>query len=248
MVAIIRSWTSRTGQEMTAPIVNPIFLVPYQHAIETETETGLAQLEQAGFCVWRNGGCSDIAHSRSAMASAALADKREFTHLFWIDSDIVWRTNEDVLTLLNAGKGIIGAPYVTKQKGGGFTFRLLSSESIVLGEGATLVETSGLPAGFLCTARIVYERIVEKLHLPYCNGVYPFFSNLVIPDPLKPGEHVFLSEDFSFCERAQQAGFVCWLNPAIRLWHVGKYRYTWEDVICPSEELKRIEIVTKPHA
>ena len=38
-----------------------------------------------------------------------------------------------------------------------------------------------------------------------------------------------LSEDYSFCERARQAGFTVMADTRIRLWHVGTYRYGWED-------------------
>ena len=38
-----------------------------------------------------------------------------------------------------------------------------------------------------------------------------------------------ISEDYAFCERARQAGFSVMADTRIRLWHVGMYRYSWED-------------------
>lgn len=67
--------------------------------------------------------------------------------------------------------------------------------------------------------------------MPVCNLLYnrpliPFFQPLVKQEEW--GEW-YLGEDFSFCERALQAGHLCYADPAIRLWHVGRYAYGWED-------------------
>lgn len=39
----------------------------------------------------------------------------------------------------------------------------------------------------------------------------------------------YLGEDFAFCERAHRCGFRIVADTSIRLWHVGPYRYGWED-------------------
>jgi hypothetical protein len=39
----------------------------------------------------------------------------------------------------------------------------------------------------------------------------------------------YLSEDYSFCERARQCGYKIMADTSIRLWHIGDYRYGWED-------------------
>jgi hypothetical protein len=39
----------------------------------------------------------------------------------------------------------------------------------------------------------------------------------------------YLSEDYAFCARARQCGFQIMADTTIRLWHVGSYRYGWED-------------------
>jgi len=38
-----------------------------------------------------------------------------------------------------------------------------------------------------------------------------------------------LNEDYAFCERARQAGHRIMVDTTVRLWHVGNYRYSWED-------------------
>ena len=39
----------------------------------------------------------------------------------------------------------------------------------------------------------------------------------------------YLSEDYSFCERARSAGHKVFADTSIRLGHVGEYEYVWED-------------------
>jgi GT2 family glycosyltransferase len=39
----------------------------------------------------------------------------------------------------------------------------------------------------------------------------------------------YLGEDFAFSERARQAGFDIVADTRVRLHHIGKYAYSWED-------------------
>jgi hypothetical protein len=43
------------------------------------------------------------------------------------------------------------------------------------------------------------------------------------------GAYWYMSEDYSFCERARQCGYKIMADTSIRLWHIGAYRYGWED-------------------
>jgi hypothetical protein len=44
------------------------------------------------------------------------------------------------------------------------------------------------------------------------------------------GSHVYLGEDYAFCERARRCGFKIFADTTIRLQHIGIYGYSWEDV------------------
>jgi hypothetical protein len=41
--------------------------------------------------------------------------------------------------------------------------------------------------------------------------------------------HWYLSEDFSFSHRARQVGYKIFADTTIRLGHIGRYSYAWED-------------------
>ncbi|HEY8504035.1 MAG TPA: hypothetical protein VIL46_05595, partial [Gemmataceae bacterium] len=76
-----------------------------------------------------------------------------------------------------------------------------------------------------------YEAIRSQLRLPECNQRFgkllvPYFAPLAVKD----GEGAwYLSEDYAFCERARQCGVRVMADTTVRLWHVGSYRYGWED-------------------
>jgi hypothetical protein len=70
-----------------------------------------------------------------------------------------------------------------------------------------------------------------RLGLPRCNvrfgsAVVPYFVPLI---KAEPDGHWYLSEGFSFCERARQCGHKVWADTTICLRHVGGYGYSWED-------------------
>lgn len=94
-----------------------------------------------------------------------------------------------------------------------------------------LIEILYAGTGFLHVRRQVYLDVAQKLRLPTCNErfdrpTFPFFLPMV--KPIEDG-HWYLAEDYAFCERARQCGYTVQADTAVRLWHVGNYRYSWED-------------------
>jgi hypothetical protein len=95
--------------------------------------------------------------------------------------------------------------------------------------------TSGVilfaPGGFLLVRRGVYLSIQRESDLPVCNERFgrptvPYFQPMVRPTDEGPW---YLAEDFAFRERARRSGFKVWADTRVGLWHVGTYRYGWED-------------------
>jgi hypothetical protein len=85
--------------------------------------------------------------------------------------------------------------------------------------------------GFLHIRREVYEAVQKRFALPVCNKQFnrpmiPFFLPMVHIAPAGPW---YLSEDYAFCERARHCGYKVMADSSIRLWHIGKYHYGWED-------------------
>jgi hypothetical protein len=197
-------------------------------AIDEGCDEGLRELERRGYPVWRVRGYSQVDMARNQMATDALA--RGFEELMWIDSDIAFAP-DDVERL--RGHALPFTCGVYPKKGP----RQFACE-LLQGTGAVRFGRSGGPLeirycgfGFTHTRRTVYEKVAAQLGLPVCNQRFgsfmvPFFAPMVIGDPTGPWA---LGEDYAFCERARRCGVPIVADTTIRLWHIGRYRYGWED-------------------
>ena len=108
---------------------------------------------------------------------------------------------------------------------------LPGTKQVLFGPTGGLVEILYCGFGFVLTRRPVYERMQKQLGLPVCNQRFgsllvPYFAPMAIPDGAGSW---YLGEDYAFCERARQCGFRIMADLTIRLWHVGSYRFSWED-------------------
>ena len=68
-----------------------------------------------------------------------------------------------------------------------------------------------------------------------CMQIVPWFQPMIRE---YQNGHWYLGEDFSFCERARQAGFSICADSSIRLWHYGNYAFGWEEA---GNDVKRFE-------
>ena len=131
----------------------------------------------------------------------------------------------------------IGPGERTRPRTEGF---ILSSASGSAGKGEPSVRRKGRPrgalirpaaTGFLLTRAHVYRDIQAFHDLPACNTQFgnplvPYFLPLIVDDGQGPW---YLGEDFAFCHRARAAGHSIMADTRLRLWHIGKCRYGWED-------------------
>jgi len=111
----------------------------------------------------------------------------------------------------------------------------LSPSEIRLDE---LHEVRHLGTGFLRIRREVFETMIQRFGSEMAfdySGDEPHFKGKVGYDffragvdscyPVGSGKRQYLSEDWGFCERAQECGYKIWAAPWIRLVHVGPYDY-----------------------
>jgi hypothetical protein len=215
--------------------VSLVALVPVANVMEPECEASLQKLRARGIKVRVFRGASAIDQVRSSMAHDALRDG--FTELLWVDSDIAFEPS-DVDMLLEHDKPIVCGIY-PKKGARAFACRLLPETSeLVFGEGGGLLEILYCAGGFTLVRSSVYATVQEKLALPTCNAQFgspmvPYYMPLVKETPEGAW---YLAEDFAFSERARQSGFSVYADTRIRLRHIGRYAYQWEDA---GSELKR---------
>lgn len=209
-----------------------VVLVPVGAHIELACDRALRELEQRGYTVRRVPGFAAIDQARNFMATNALADGFEET--LWIDSDISFDP-DDVERLRSHQLPIACAIYCKKGQHLLACHAMPGTAAFVFGAGGGLTELYYAATGFLHVRRQVYLDIQERLALPVCNErfgrpIIPYFQPMILAD--EQG-HWYLSEDFAFCERARQCGYQIWADTRIRLWHIGRYGYTWEDANGP---------------
>ncbi len=211
------------------PASHCAILVPVGSAIDPGCEDALCKLERRGYAVWRIRGYSAIDAARNQMASDALA--QGFDELMWIDSDMVFDP-DDVDKLRRHDLPLVCGIYPKKACREFACSFLPETRNVLFGVRGGLIELLYCGFGFVHTRRVVYETMQRELKLPLCNQRFkglplvPYFAPVIVGE----GEQAwYLGEDYSFCERARHCGFRIMADTTIRLWHVGNYRYGWED-------------------
>ncbi|MBX9583139.1 MAG: hypothetical protein K2X87_22760 [Gemmataceae bacterium] len=205
-----------------------VVLVPVGSHIDPGCEAGLQELERRGYAVRRVYGYSQIDVGRNQLATDALADG--FDELAWVDSDVVFRP-DDLDRLRSHDLPFVCGLYPKKGPREFACAFLPGTAAVAFGTAGGLTEVRYCGFGFVLTRREVYDTVRDRLRLPTLNQRFPkplvpYFAPLAVTD----GDGGwYLGEDYAFCERARQAGFRVMADTAVRLWHVGAYRYGWED-------------------
>ena len=212
-----------------SPTSHCVVLVPVGGTIDPDCEDALRELERRGYVVWRIRGYSAIDAARNQMASDSLA--QGFDELMWIDSDIVFDPG-DVDKLRRHDLPLVCGIYPKKACRQFACAFLPDTGKVVFGGRGDLIELFYCGFGFVHTRRVVYEAMQRELRLPLCNQRFkglplvPYFAPIVVGEEEQAW---YLAEDYSFCERARRCGLCILADTTIRLWHVGTYRYGWED-------------------
>jgi len=212
-------------------------LVPSRDGIDQSVEKALHELARRGYRLMIMRGVTSIDQIRSQMATDAL--KAGFEELFWIDDDVLFDP-DDVDRMREHDLPIVGGVYPWKGKPQLAVHWLEGTKSIVLGTSGGIVEVKYAATGFLLTRAEVYEKLRRTTFCTpgqptHCREVvgqfdrmmYPFFQPMVLEDGAVDR---YLAEDWAFFHRARDSGFKVHVDTRIRLYHVGRYAYSWEDL------------------
>ena len=172
--------------------------------------------------------CSVVQWARSSVAEAFLTQK-DFTHLFWIDADIVW-TPDDFIRLLGFGAvmGAVGATYPFKKLPIGFLVNLVGEpgKAEVNGLGCVKVESMGL--GFTIVQREVMEKVAESKPMMRDDLNGQEYRDIFRVD--RTPERGPRGEDVAFFADVRAAGYDVWLDPSIRLGHTGQHTFRGDPI------------------
>lgn len=152
-----------------------------------------------------------------------------------VDGDVVFNTEdaERLIRLCRDGHDIICGAYAVRS-GAHTSCRLYPGQAVTFAPDAEPVEIQYAATGFMA----VHRRVVEALFktVPLCHAeekwaFWPIFQPYPYQADEKAGAPYYLSEDWAFCQRAKDAGFKIWLDPSIRLGHMGLKTYTVDDIV-----------------
>jgi hypothetical protein len=155
------------------------------------------------------------------------------TDLMFIDSDINFNP-QDIFRLMawntDPKKGIVGGVPVARKKGQVYISTLEQDEGGGIYMNAYgLVKAKRLATAFMLIRREVFEtlrdnhpewkyhddRVVDGHPDKFC---YSFFDFKSTPEG-------YVGEDYTFCDRASEHGYEIWIDPTIKLNHMGIIEY-----------------------
>jgi hypothetical protein len=212
-------------------IATPIARQPARQYTFSLAKT-LVHLAQLSIRCWMQQvvGNSNLPRARNELVASFLAS--DYTDLLFIDDDMGWQAN-DVVRLLASPRAVIGGIGCKKvmcadtdpQK---WCLRTLGGQIRQDDMGAIEVEAVG--TGFLKIERSVFERM-QLIHPEWKRRGWPN-----MPAPTREqyyeffrfsheGEEEF-GEDIGFCREYRSMGGTIWIDPTIKLIHVGEHEYT----------------------
>ena len=143
-------------------------------------------------------------------------------YIFWIDDDVIF-TVEDFVKILDSvveKKSVAGA-YCAKLDEPTFYIRPIDGKNQTYTEDG-FMETKGLGMGFSCQAKEILKPLVDSAEIyedRLGNKVLSIFRTKV--------EHgQFVGEDYLFFEELYQLGHITYVDPSIKLKHVGRKMYS----------------------
>lgn len=179
-------------------------------------------------------GCSVVSRARNMIAHEFL--KSDCDHLLFIDSDMNFEP-DSVLRLLawNQTKPIVGGAYEARKEGKVYILSLDGDKEHIQMDAMGNVKARRIATGFMMIQRQVFEKLAE-MHPEWEHKdntsdamLHSFFDFKVTRDG-------YIGEDFLFCDRAQEAGFSVWIDPTIKLGHMGIHEFKSDfgnDVLYP---------------
>lgn len=163
-------------------------------------------------------GCCYVDQVRCLIADEFL--RTPATHLFMIDSDMVWDGDQFLRVLAHATKmDCVAAVYRLKQEVEAYPVSVIDGTKV---NEYDCVEATGMGLGFCCVQRHVIDRLAElspKLRMN--NSDYPVPA---IYQCDQAGD-MYRGEDISFFDRMRLAGYKSFVDLGVDLGHIGVKEY-----------------------
>lgn len=159
-----------------------------------------------------------IADARALIVAQFLASQADT--LVFIDSDVCWEEGA-LLKLIDYPVDMVAGIYPQRKDPINYCVKWQDKPELHADPATGLLEVDGVPAGFMKVSRSQLEKMVEQ----YPNTEF-FVENA--PDKkawalfadYRIGKHK-MGEDYAFCRRWTDMGGKVWIDPEIKMGHVG---------------------------
>lgn len=172
-----------------------------------------------------------ITRARNILTAMFLA-REDATHLMFIDADIEFNA-DDIVRMLRINQPIVVGAYPKKTLPIQYAINLKvldpNKGTVNVKNGA--IEVLDASTGFFLIKREVIEKMVvayPELHIKNDSSIDPSLNKhcyALFDTLLDPVDNRYLSEDYTFCRRWQKLGGSIWLDPQVKLNHVGSYTF-----------------------
>jgi len=207
--------------------------LPIHEAVEPVFLVSIMKLLEAGpgldGTIYPHAGDSLVCRARNSITRRFL--ESDCTHLLMIDSDLVF-SPEQVKRIATHDVDIVGGIYLKKQEGPPqVVCNPLAQRPPATLEDGDLMQINYVGTGFICISRRVFEVMIQRFgedmryFLDENNKVTEYDFWRAAPYQYAGGFKRYLSEDWWFCQKAQDCGFKIWLDLKVVLPHVGHCSY-----------------------
>ena len=147
-------------------------------------------------------------------------------YLFWIDSDIVWQPADFIRTLVLSSKfGVVCATYAQKNESQTIVIKRNSVTQFDINPHG-LIKVDGAGLGFTCVPRTIVEQLAETKPLVFDPVEDRSLRAVFRLDTVeKDGTLRVRHEDTNFFADIRELGHDVYLDPTIKLGHVGTREY-----------------------
>ena len=180
--------------------------------------TDILTLQHRGdaFMVHDECGNALIADARAVIVAEFLAS--DCDKLVFVDSDVCWEAGA-LVRLLDRKEDFVAGIYPQRKDPINYCVKWLNKPELHAVDG--LLEVAGVPAGFMCLSRDMLEKMVAQYPDSefYCETAPGERAWALFAD-YRIGKHK-MGEDYAFCRRWTDMGGKVWIDPEIKMGHVG---------------------------
>ena len=177
-----------------------------------------------------------IERARGMSASYFLRKTDAEVHLS-LDSDIIEFKKEAIDQMCEQTRkyDIVGGVYICRSVARTFPATFFEEGvKVTFAHDPTPVPVKWVATGCLAVHRRVFEKMAETMPLLHGKdgdrAFWPFYQTMIYDTGPEDMGKILLSEDYAFSQRAKDLGFTSYINPAIRLGHLGQYAHRLEDM------------------